>query len=1313
MSITRIKRNQITDLEVIGSKLANNAVTAGKLDLDLIYPSNLTITGNLTVQGATTIIDTTNTVVADPLIVLARSQSGTASLDAGIVIERGSDTNVAFAWDESNDRFMATFTTETGTTAGTINKSGYADLIVGNLTASNFSANIGNVASGQVVYGTTGGALKSETDFAYNETTNTLTVAGNVTVGNVRVGTDSINTSGTNIDLTVSTNGGNVATASRINVTNAAASSSTTTGALVVAGGVGIGEKLYVSANLVVGGTDVINAINTVSNAVSVVSAQVATNSAQMTSADNAISNAVSVVSAAQLSTWNAVSNEISVRAAASAALESHINTVSNAVSAISNAISAVSAQVATNSAQMTSADNAISNAVSVVSAAQLSTWNAVSNEISVRAAASAALESHINTVSNSVSVVSAAIASVETHVNTVSNAVSVVSAQVATNSAQMTSADNAISNAVSVVSAAQLSTWNKVSAILTSSQTFSGATYSFTGNTNSTNTSTGTIVVGGTVGGVGIAGNLNVGGISQFSSNVNILGNLYVQGNYTIIGSNNTAYTDNIIELHTQATLSALTVDDGKDIGIHIHYFKGSDSHAFLGWDNSSGYLEWQDSGAEGGDTFTGNYGTMRLGNLIANASTAATSTTSGAITTNGGIGVVGNAYIGGNLVVGSTNIVDALSALSNYASVASAAIVSVESHVNTVSNAVSVVSAAQLSTWNALSNEISVRGAASATLESHINTVSNAVSVVSAQVATNSAQMSSADAALSVRIDTISNLVSVTSADLASAKSNLQSAINVVSNAVSAVSAAVNAVSVAAQSAINTVSNAVSVVSAAAASIESHVNTVSNAVSVVSAQVATNSAQMTSADNAISNAVSVVSAAQLSTWNKVSAILTSSTTFSGATYTFSGSTASTNTVTGAVVITGGLGVGGNINAANISIVGNTIATTNSNGNLVLQPNGTGATVINDSGATSNFVVKGDTDAALIFVDATNDNIGIGTATPNTGAKLHINATNSIIIPKGTTGERPGVGVVTAGMVRFNTSSTDLEFYTGTAWQGTGSTFTVIADDKFTGDGSTVIFSLSSAQTTNSCIVSINGIVQIPTDAYGVSGSTLTFTEAPAAGDIIDVREITTTTTIASLASDNGFNVVELTNAGGVLFSSGTSSAVERWRINTAGSFVPSANVSYNIGNATNYVNTVYANVFTGTATKAQYADLAEKYLADTKYEPGTVMVFGGVAEITQANIDSDRRVAGVVSDKPAYLMNSELAGQYVTDLALLGRVPCKVIGPIQKGDMLVVAGNGHARSEANPVTGSVIGKALENFDGTTGTIEIVVGRM
>jgi len=86
--------------------------------------------------------------------------------------------------------------------------------------------------------------------------------------------------------------------------------------------------------------------------------------------------------------------------------------------------------------------------------------------------------------------------------------------------------------------------------------------------------------------------------------------------------------------------------------------------------------------------------------------------------------------------------------------------------------------------------------------------------------------------------------------------------------------------------------------------------------------------------------------------------------------------------------------------------------------------------------------------------------------------------------------------------------------------------------------------------------------------------------------------------------------------------------------------------------------------------------------------------------------------RVAGVVSTQPAYRMNDGLQGDNVITLALLGRVPCKVQGDIAKGDMLVSAGNGRARAAADPKMGSVIGKALENFSGAEGVIEVVVGR-
>ena len=74
---------------------------------------------------------------------------------------------------------------------------------------------------------------------------------------------------------------------------------------------------------------------------------------------------------------------------------------------------------------------------------------------------------------------------------------------------------------------------------------------------------------------------------------------------------------------------------------------------------------------------------------------------------------------------------------------------------------------------------------------------------------------------------------------------------------------------------------------------------------------------------------------------------------------------------------------------------------------------------------------------------------------------------------------------------------------------------------------------------------------------------------------------------------------------------------------------------------------------------------------------------------------------------------MNAGLSGDYVVPVALLGRIPCLVKGKIERGDMLVSAGDGYARAELNPKMGSVIGKALESFSGDTGTIEIIVGRL
>jgi hypothetical protein len=138
-----------------------------------------------------------------------------------------------------------------------------------------------------------------------------------------------------------------------------------------------------------------------------------------------------------------------------------------------------------------------------------------------------------------------------------------------------------------------------------------------------------------------------------------------------------------------------------------------------------------------------------------------------------------------------------------------------------------------------------------------------------------------------------------------------------------------------------------------------------------------------------------------------------------------------------------------------------------------------------------------------------------------------------------------------------------------------------------------------------------------------------------------------------------------------------------------------------------------ITAATFSGISTQAKYADLSENYAADAYYEPATVLDFGGNEEVTLNTQSNSVRVAGVVSTNPAHLMNSHLEATHVVALALSGRVPAKVTGTIRKGDMMVSDGQGRACACATPAMGTVIGKALENFDGESGVIEIVVGRL
>jgi hypothetical protein len=146
-------------------------------------------------------------------------------------------------------------------------------------------------------------------------------------------------------------------------------------------------------------------------------------------------------------------------------------------------------------------------------------------------------------------------------------------------------------------------------------------------------------------------------------------------------------------------------------------------------------------------------------------------------------------------------------------------------------------------------------------------------------------------------------------------------------------------------------------------------------------------------------------------------------------------------------------------------------------------------------------------------------------------------------------------------------------------------------------------------------------------------------------------------------------------------------------------GNVAPSANATANIGSTSLYYNNVFGINFYGKSVSSQYADLAEMYLPDAEYPVGTVVMIGGEAEITACQPNS--RAIGAISANPAYRMNSDLEnGVFV---ALKGRVPVFVAGPVRKGQDLVADTCGCAIANSIPAGGTVFAVALATNEDTS----------
>ena len=243
------------------------------------------------------------------------------------------------------------------------------------------------------------------------------------------------------------------------------------------------------------------------------------------------------------------------------------------------------------------------------------------------------------------------------------------------------------------------------------------------------------------------------------------------------------------------------------------------------------------------------------------------------------------------------------------------------------------------------------------------------------------------------------------------------------------------------------------------------------------------------------------------------------------------------------------------------------------------------------------------------------------------------------------------------------------------------------VTKDVLTGDGTTVTFNLSATPgNADAVIVTMNGVTQMPGSDYTVSGSTITFTTTPPSGQIILVRHV-------------GYQIVGSVADNDLSITGGTMS----------GSILVNADNSYDLGSSTNQWRTIY-----GREVEATFADLAERYEADKKLTVGAVVVFGGDKEVTECSEEMDVSVAGIISGNPALKMNSD-AGSDDTHpyVALKGRVPCQVIGPVTKGDLLVTSSMpGFAKSVGKRDLGhAVLAKALEtNLDEGRKMIEVAV---
>ena len=442
----------------------------------------------------------------------------------------------------------------------------------------------------------------------------------------------------------------------------------------------------------------------------------------------------------------------------------------------------------------------------------------------------------------------------------------------------------------------------------------------------------------------------------------------------------------------------------------------------------------------------------------------------------------------------------------------------------------------------------------------------------------------------------------------------------------------------------------------------------------------------------------------------------------------TFGGSAAFTfNNTTNAITTTGTFSATANITGGNI-LTNGLINVTNTTANTI--------TTTLTSGADANFNLTAQNGVAQNLTNTEVARFGINHGPSNTGwdsftqyirGSASQNGYQTLWASNTQIATINSSGILVTGVTSATGNITGGNILTGGAVSTSGTvTAASTVGGVITGSSSSVTGTQTAASTVGGVITGSSASVSGTVTAASTVGGVITGSSASVSGNVTALNHfgtnssVTGTQTAASTVggvitgssvSVSG-TVTSASVVGGVM--SGSSLSVTTGTI-TGGNIVNgNGNGVGNIGSSTTYFNTVFAK-----ATSAQYADLAEMYCADNNYPPGTVVEFGGEYEITITTLSHSTQVAGIISTNPSYLMNSTIAcEENALEVALVGRVPCRVVGTIYKGDRLVSSGLHPGVATALDMRqyqpGCIVGKALENYSSTdVGVIEVAVGRI